>query len=173
MENCWINLPSARINSLSRWAQFFSQEETPEVTQGRHSIQGSWRGRYFYAGDGTAHGFEAVFIELDGIIEGNILDDGQLGEATVGGKFNFPHVKFTKCYRTPGTDPVNYQGMMSEDGKTISGRWTIQSAVSGTWTASRYEDGEDLDMEDLENLNKELVEDKPKVLTSPGVSSNE
>lgn len=144
------------------------------VIQGKHSVQGSWRGRYFYAGDPTAHGFEAVFIEAEGLVEGNILDDDYLGEATVGGGFNFPHLKFTKTYRAAGTVPVRYQGMMSEDGKTISGRWTINAQeVSGTWTAFRYEDGDEVPIEDLEKLSRQQEEDRPKVLQLPARQANQ
>ncbi len=127
---------------------------------GSHSIQGSWRGRYFYPGSSEPHGFEAVFIDVNGIIEGNILDDGALGEAVVGGKFFFPHVKFVKIYQTGGKHAVNYQGMMSEDGKTISGRWRITGALSGIWSAQRYEDGEDLKFESEEDKELELVGEK-------------
>jgi len=121
---------------------------------GEHSIQGSWRGRYFYPGSSDAHGFEAVFIDADGLIEGNILDDGALGEADVSGKFFYPHVKFKKTYNSGTQHSVNYQGEMSEDGKTLSGRWHLETQGSGTWTAKRYEDGEDLkfETEDTEEL---------------------
>jgi hypothetical protein len=43
-------------------------------------------------------------------------------------------------------DPVKYEGTMSEDGKTISGAWVINSpqfGVSlGNWTAYRLEEKE-------------------------------
>ncbi len=125
-----------------------------------HSIQGSWRGRYFYPGSSDAQGFEAVFIDVDGIVEGNILDDGSLGEASVGGKFTYPHLKFTKVYQTAGTDAVHYQGEMSEDGKTLMGRWNITGSISGTWTAKRYEDGEDLKFESEDVRELELLGEK-------------
>ncbi|MBC7997435.1 MAG: hypothetical protein IAF58_05815, partial [Leptolyngbya sp.] len=111
---------------------------------GKHSIQGGWRGRYFYTGDNSPHGFEAVFIDMNGVLEGNILDDGRLGEAIVGGNFSYPLVKFTKLYHAEGSLKVTYQGTMSDDGKTMQGRWTIDGANSGTWSAARFDDGEDL-----------------------------
>ena len=125
-----------------------------------HSIQGSWRGRYFYPGSSDPHGFEAVFIDVDGIVEGNILDDGSLGEAAVGGKFLYPHLKFTKVYQSTGTKPVQYEGTMSEDGNTLTGRWKIQGDLSGTWTAKRFEDGEDLKFEIEDNRELDLAEEK-------------
>lgn len=132
---------------------------------GSHSIQGSWRGRYFYPGDSTPHGFEAVFIDVDGIIEGNILDDGMYGEASVGGKFFYPHVKFTKAYNAAGMHAVNYEGTMSEDGNTLMGKWKIAGANSGTWTAKRYEDGEDLkfEIEDSKELEQTDERKRPEI----------
>ncbi len=120
---------------------------------GKHSIQGGWRGRYFYTGDNHPHGFEAVFVEMDGHLEGNILDDGRLGEAVVGGNFSYPVVRFTKFYHAAGTSKVTYHGMMSDDGKTMQGRWRIDAANSGTWSAARFDDGEDLTF-DIEDINE-------------------
>jgi hypothetical protein len=125
-----------------------------------HSIQGSWRGRYFYPGSSEAHGFEAVFIDVDGIVEGNILDDGRLGEAAVAGKFFYPHLKFIKIYQGGATHAVHYQGTMSEDGKTLMGRWNIPGDNAGTWTAKRYENGEDLKFEREDERELELVGEK-------------
>ncbi|MCC7529693.1 MAG: hypothetical protein IT342_14315 [Candidatus Melainabacteria bacterium] len=125
-----------------------------------HSIQGSWRGRYFYPGSSEANGFEAVFIDGDGIVEGNILDDGRLGEASVQGKFFYPHLKFIKIYQSGSMHSVHYQGTMSEDGKTLMGRWSIPGSISGTWTARRYEDGEDLKFEREDERELEFVGEK-------------
>lgn len=122
----------------------------------KHSIQGGWRGRYFYTGDNTPHGFEAIFIDINGVLEGNILDDGQLGEAALGGKFSFPVVKFTKKYHSAGSNAVTYQGKMSDDGKTMQGRWTIGSTISGTWSAHRFDEGEDLTFEITDERNLDL-----------------
>jgi hypothetical protein len=40
-------------------------------------------------------------------------------------------------------DPVEYEGKMSDDGRTLEGIWTLKSqsgaASSGTWTATRAE----------------------------------
>ena len=130
---------------------------------GSQSIGGSWRGRYYYPGNSEPHGFEAVFIDADGVLDGNILDDGQLGEADVAGKFSFPHVKFTKSYRS-GSQPVQYEGRMSDDGKTMSGRWYLGVDGSGTWTAKRYEDGEDLKFETEDTRELTAPEEKKQQL---------
>jgi len=133
---------------------------------GSHSVQGSWRGRYFYPGSSEAQGFEAVFIDADGLLDGNILDDGMLGEADVTGKFLYPHIKFTKTYRTRSKHSVYYQGTMSEDGKTLMGRWVLPggghggSDYKGTWTAKRYEDGEDLKFAIEDQCELDLADEK-------------
>jgi hypothetical protein len=141
------------------------------MTGPRHSVQGNWRGQYFYSYDpGTGHGFEAVFIEVNGIVEGNILDDQAVaggGEAVVGGSFHFPDLRFTKVYR--GFHSVKYQGTMSEDGKVLTGRWVIPGAkMNGTWRATRSEEGEDLKLEDIEQLEKEEEEVRPLVAPMKG-----
>jgi len=144
-------------------------------SENSHNIQGSWRGKYYYAGEGRAFGFEAVFIEYNGAIEGNILDDGDLGEAIVGGSFSYPNVKFTKRYRRVGLDSPNYQGTMSEDGKKLSGKWLISKTrlthrtISGPWVAMRLDDGT---MEELDKLiDKELFKElePERILVTPGV----
>jgi hypothetical protein len=131
-----------------------------------HSIQGSWRGRYFYAGDGVAHAWEAVFLEVKGIIEGSILDDDALGEALAGGTFSYPVVRFTKVYRRTGTHPIKYEGTMSEDGNLIRGRWVIEGAVSGTWLAMRHDHADELQFEKWEQEQRDS--EKEKVLLSRG-----
>lgn len=145
----------------------------PEIS---HSVQGSWRGRYFYASDSTPNGFEAVFIEVNGAVEGSILDDGRLGEAFAGGTFVYPQLKFVKRYRSANTDPVNYQGVMSEDGKQINGTWMIKTThpvagsvvTYGTWTARRMDEGEELKFQERREEVEE--EEKEKVLTEAAPS---
>jgi hypothetical protein len=114
------------------------------------SITGSWRGSYFNS-KGESSGFEAVFLENDGALQGNILDDGAAGEADVNGNFRYPIVTFIKRYRAAGHPPINYEGSMSADGNTISGTWKYKSPrygfVDGTWIARRFQEGEDLTFE--------------------------
>lgn len=150
---------------------------------GKHSIAGSWRGCYFYS-SGNGGGFEAVFIEgANGGIEGNILDDGSLGEALVAGFFRYPAIRFNKVYYK-SRHMVQYVGEMSEDGNELSGQWFILQRIvsvdtqtgyrdfssSGTWTARRSEEGEDLkfDLSEWENLQNEEEEERKRVLTQPG-----
>ncbi len=113
-----------------------------------HSVQGSWLGRYFYKTRGDAYGFEAVFVDINGRVEGNILDDSTLGEALVVGSFGYPSIEFTKTYlRKSGTSPLKYRGSMSEDGKMLSGTWS-SGLVSGTWLAVRTNDTDELKFEE-------------------------
>jgi hypothetical protein len=128
-------------------------------------IAGKWRGHYqvpnFPQHDST---FTAFISENGGHIEGAIEDDCQLGEATLTGTFSFPSVQFTKVYLKQGRidevikkgdktvivsavygPPIEYQGTMSNDGKEISGKWTISSEnarAHGTWTAYRLDEKE-------------------------------
>lgn len=116
-----------------------------------YSIQGNWQGRYFYKTRAEAFAFEAVFIEINGRVEGNILDAGRLGEAVVAGTFGYPSLEFTKRYyqETRG-GPVRYRGTMSEDGKMLSGTWQLASGTAGTWLAVRTDDIEELKFEEWE-----------------------
>lgn len=96
-----------------------------------HSIAGSWLGKYGYQDDSDGSTFEAVFLESRGYIEGSILDDCSLGEAFVTGTFVYPNISFTKKYRKPGLEPVEYRGQMSEDGQSLLGVWTIKAERPG------------------------------------------
>ncbi len=149
----------------------------PEVS---HSVQGSWRGKYFYASDSTPNGFEAVFVEVSGAVEGSILDDGRLGEAFAGGTFVYPQLKFVKRYHAANTDPISYQGVMSEDGKQINGTWVIKThnpvagtvVIYGTWTARRMDEGEELKFQERREQmqEEEEAEEREKVLTETSPS---
>lgn len=113
------------------------------ASENNHSIKGTWRGQYFYShAPGEGHGFEAVFVEMDGIIEGNILDEEFPVEAFVGGTFRYPNVQFVKIYR--GRHGVEYSGTMNEQGTELHGRWIIRGDAFGTWVAFRGNPEDDL-----------------------------
>jgi hypothetical protein len=133
-----------------------------------HSIQGSWRGHYHYSEEGSAHGFEAVFIEQEGHLEGSILDDGRLGEASVTGSFAYPNLSFTKAYYSTARSIVEYEGLMSEDGNTLAGTWHIGGSlkVHGTWTAKRYDDAEELKFEYTDTEQKKKEQELTQTLNS-------
>src|SRR5689334_10024354 len=120
------------------------------------SIAGGWLGTYYYR---VAHAwqppcrFEATLSPLrsDGRFTGTILDDGPLGIADVTGTQTGRRVDFTKVYAGPGGGarrlaPIDYEGTLSEDGRSVSGTWRIEAPapgqsrrpeVHGTWEAHR------------------------------------
>lgn len=135
------------------------------------SIGGNWLGNYYYHQSAQAFGFEAVFIESNGALQGSILDDGYLGEAQVSGTYAAPSLSFTKVY--PGREPVNYRGEMSDDGNMLSGRWTISPVCHGTWAAFRNNEDEDEDIREVEQqqgIEQEQESETHKPLTAPAKS---
>lgn len=107
------------------------------------NISGTWFGNYYYSDLSQACGFEAVFLQQGAALEGSILDDGKLGEAYVSGSSAGGQVSFRKAYNNRALEPVLYQGMLSDDGKALSGTWRINGSVHGSWKAWRM-DGEEL-----------------------------
>jgi hypothetical protein len=103
--------------------------------------------------------FTAMLSENSGRIQGTIVDDYAPCEALIAGTFSFPFLQFTKVYATGEVvrsiekignqtviveedyaHPVEYEGLMSDDGQTMSGQWSIKlykGACSGSWTAHR------------------------------------
>jgi hypothetical protein len=132
----------------------------------KHEIAGEWRGHYDYhnqADEGC--GFTVFISESSGNIQGTVVDDYVLGKATFSGIYAHPSVEFTKIYCNPrrysepgrhagknvrnvrdSHHPVQYEGSMSEDGKTMSGKWRIEhekNSATGSWTAYRIEEEEE------------------------------
>lgn len=124
------------------------------------NLSGNWYGNYYYANSETAYGFETVFIEEGGHVTGNILDLGVKGEANVTGTFSYPRLSFTKIYYSKASNPVKYEGTMSSDGKTLSGKWEIPPMAKGGWMAWRVEEKEDLDSLDTETDSDLEAEEK-------------
>ncbi|CAN5404633.1 hypothetical protein BH10CYA1_BH10CYA1_00830 [soil metagenome] len=104
-----------------------------------HKIDGKWRGHYTYsANTDLGSSFDADFEDLEGALSGEIVDDEWLGAAVIVGSFSFPDVQFTKQYTTIKVPSIDYKGTMSNDGKTMSGKWVITRPASrGTWHAYR------------------------------------
>ncbi len=127
------------------------------ATENKQTLQGSWMGHYYYQSVNQPYPFEAVFVEANGMVDGNILDDSHLGEARVSGTFTYPNLDFVKKYDRAGMEPVRYQGTMDDDGKRISGTWRIGQAASGTWVAWRSDD-EELDEETTEEAEELQLE---------------
>jgi hypothetical protein len=114
------------------------------MTSHKYSVNGNWHGFYVYAGQPHRIGFEAVFSESAGAVYGSILDNSPLGEAKITGSFEYPNLTFTKTYQRVELLPVTYQGVMSEDGKTLAGIWRIGLNDIGSWSAKRHSDDEEL-----------------------------
>jgi hypothetical protein len=125
-------------------------------SQDSPSIAGGWLGTYYYGGAQAWQPpcrFEATFAPLgsDGRFTGTILDDGPLGVANATGRQTGRNVDFTKVYVGPGGGasglaPIEYEGTLSEDGRSVSGTWRIVSPGPGrgrrpqghgTWEARR------------------------------------
>ena len=133
------------------------------------SVQGEWLGNYYYAGSGQAFGFQAVFVQSGATVEGNILDNGQLGEAKVVGSFTYPNIAFTKMYHA-GRNAVEYRGTINEEGDCLSGTWTIDMmtqsgklSTNGTWSAWRNLEDEEEDLRDRETQEDFGVEEEKEV----------
>lgn len=112
-----------------------------------HQVDGKWRGHYTYASNPDAgSSFDALFEDDESILSGDILDDEALGRATLAGTFSFPEIRFTKTYQDIRLVPVEYQGTMSDDGKTMRGRWTLYDrghVMRGTWHAYRIDSNQE------------------------------
>ncbi|MBD1850929.1 hypothetical protein [Leptolyngbya sp. FACHB-711] len=100
-----------------------------------NDITGTWLGTYWQDGNPTR--FEATFVQGGNTLSGRILDDGMLGEAQVTGDLVGRRIQFTKQYLTSSPQPIQYQGTLSEDGNTMSGKWNIGRRYSGSWEAHR------------------------------------
>ncbi len=118
------------------------------------SVTGGWLGTYAYQGRYSWQPpvrFEATFTPGEGGgFGGTILDDGDLGLADVVGSQSGRQVRFTKTYRVTNasgweTAPVEYEGTLSEDGRSLTGTWMIASGgggrrdsrIHGVWDAHR------------------------------------
>ncbi len=135
----------------------------------KHNVNGSWLGNFYYSSFAQPFGFEAVFMEVNGSIEGSILDDGNLGEAYIFGTFSDPLLSFTKKYRNSTLHAVVYEGSLSDEGKKLSGTWRIGNSANGSWVAWRQEEEEipDLDRETEYDEDIEQVEERQKLMIRP------
>lgn len=108
-----------------------------------HKIDGKWRGHYTYsANTDIGSSFDANFEDRKGALSGEIVDDEYLGAALIVGSFSFPTVQFVKQYTTIKVPSIDYDGTMSDDGKTMSGKWVIFQSINplrGTWHAYRID----------------------------------
>lgn len=108
------------------------------------NLSGTWLGTYWQEGIPTR--FELTLVQGGNVLSGNILDDSDLGEATLTGEVIGRRITFTKKYITTHGYSVAYTGIVSEDDNFMQGQW--QSGwLSGTWEAYRSEDNLTLKLE--------------------------
>lgn len=134
------------------------------------TISGGWLGTYAYQGAQRPQSpvrFEATIKApaSDSRFTGTVLDDGGLGEADIRGEQSGQSLRFTKTYRKPGTPLISYEGMLSEDGQTMTGTWQIGSTAHGIWDAHRAwsDTGLGASEEADEEASEEAVWDQPRV----------
>lgn len=109
-------------------------------------VSGMWLGTYWQENRPTR--FEATLVQSGNHLNGQILDDNELGEAQITGEIIGRSLQFTKRYLTTSAHLVTYTGVLSEDANSMQGKWSIGSRYSGKWEAHRS--GEDL-LADLKN----------------------
>lgn len=112
-------------------------------------LSGTWLGTYWQDGNPTR--FEATLVQSGNALSGNILDDNDLGEASVNGEVVGRSVSFSKRYLTRSLNLVHYRGTVSADEDFMQGEWNIGS-FTGLWEARRST--EDL----IADLQKRLSE---------------
>lgn len=111
------------------------------------NVSGFWTGKYTYDGGmDDAVSFQAELHQLGAILEGqtteqNTFDDmsRQILVADLFGTVSRQNLSFTKTYRNSqaGQDKILYTGEVSNDGKLISGRWTILSIWNGRFSMKK------------------------------------
>ena len=105
-------------------------------------LSGDWTGQYTYPDDGSAAFFTARLFEKSGRFNGSIEEvdtfAGQL-RASVDGRRSGSTVRFTKFYDLGSEefDTVVYEGVLSEDGSEVEGRWTVPNSWSGRFLMVR------------------------------------
>jgi hypothetical protein len=109
------------------------------------NLTGTWLGTYWQ--DDMPTRFEMAIAQGGKALSGNILDDGNLGEATITGEAIGRNIQFTKRYVSAFQGKILYQGLLSEDENLMQGEWGLKmysSAYgeitdSGRWEAIRSE----------------------------------
>ena|SRR5918998_6285656 len=106
-------------------------------------LSGTWLGTYWQWEVPTR--FEVTLLQSGNTLTGNILDDGNLGEATLTGEVIGRRVTFVKRYVSGSHHSVSYTGTVSESEDFMQGEWSIRGVDSGSWEARRS--GENLTAE--------------------------
>ncbi|ACK71490.1 conserved hypothetical protein [Gloeothece citriformis PCC 7424] len=109
-------------------------------------LSGNWLGTYWQEDIPTR--FELSLIQGGNTLSGNILDDSDLGEASLVGEVIGRNINFTKQYLIGHRHCVQYTGTVSEDKNFMQGHWRI-SWLYGTWEAYRSDDNLTLDLKNI------------------------
>jgi hypothetical protein len=129
------------------------------------NLTGTWLGTYWQ--DDMPTRFEMAIAQGGNALSGNILDDGDLGEATMTGEAIGRNIQFLKRYISISQGNILYQGLLSEDENLMQGEWILKmySSVyremtdSGRWEATRSEN-------DLANELTQYLAKKKELLVS-------
>lgn len=122
---------------------------------GTGSLSGRWSGVYFYPADPWMNAndampptpFTADISEAAGLLAGRIEEPDLTGGPGLGGlvavltgERRGEAVRFDKQYVSGSMrHAVAYEGRLSGDGTTVSGRWSIPSEWSGEFRMQRTE----------------------------------
>jgi hypothetical protein len=132
------------------------------------NLTGTWLGTYWQ--DDMPTRFEMSIAQGGNALSGNILDDGDLGEATMTGEAIGRNVQFSKRYVGVSQGSILYQGLLSEDENLMQGEWTLKMSSpaygemtdSGRWEATRSEN-------DLANELTQYLAKKKELISVSGV----
>lgn len=110
-------------------------------------VSGFWTGEYSYdAMTGVSVTFQAELSQLGAILSGNTTEQntfdeqaGQILVAELFGKVSGHNISFTKTYSNSpmGKDKVMYKGVVSTDGKMVSGSWNISHIWNGSFKMTK------------------------------------
>ncbi len=109
------------------------------------NLSGTWLGTYWQRGVPTR--FELTLLQGGNTLSGSILDDNDLGEASLVGEVIGRRINFTKRYLAGSRHSVRYAGTVSEDEDFIQGQWQVDFFDSGNWEAHRSNENLSLNLE--------------------------
>jgi hypothetical protein len=132
------------------------------------NLTGTWLGTYWQ--DDMPTRFEMSIAQGGNALSGNILDDGNLGEATMTGEAIGRNIQFSKRYVGVSQRNILYQGLLSEDENLMQGEWVLKMSLpsygemtdSGRWEATRSEN-------DLANELTQYLAKKKELISVSGV----
>ena len=97
----------------------------------------TWLGTYWQQKQPVR--FSKTLVQGGNTISGNILDNNELGEASLAGTVTGRSISEPKKYLLGSRHAVKYSGTVSEDENTIQGKWQIL-IFKGAWEAQRIDE---------------------------------